>query len=238
MDHSQGCGPQAVCLWFDFVSPYAWLALEQVEGFGVPLGVRWKLRPFVFGALLVELGRTAPAEIPAQRAYVARDVARIAQKLGLEFTGAPSHPFRTIASLRAALLHADQDCALPVARELARACWGKGLDLNDPEVVVAAVARGGGDPEDLAQRAKASAIKAQLKANTEAAKESGLFGVPTFEIPNQDGSPGELFWGHDRLELLGERLRGELPPPGETAERWLQQPMGVRLDRAQHRPPK
>jgi 2-hydroxychromene-2-carboxylate isomerase len=43
--------------------------------------------------------------------------------------------------------------------------------------------------------------------NTTAAREAGVFGVPTFVV---DGT--HLFWGQDRLELVAKTLAGWDPP--------------------------
>jgi 2-hydroxychromene-2-carboxylate isomerase len=45
-------------------------------------------------------------------------------------------------------------------------------------------------------------VKAELKANTDAAIAQGLFGVPTCEVD------GRLFWGFDGLPMLRAYLEG------------------------------
>jgi 2-hydroxychromene-2-carboxylate isomerase len=46
-------------------------------------------------------------------------------------------------------------------------------------------------------------VKAELKANTEAAIAQGLFGVPTYSVD------GKVFWGFDALMMLRRYLEGD-----------------------------
>ena len=57
------------------------------------------------------------------------------------------------------------------------------------------------------ERTQDPAIKAQLAANTAAAREAGVFGVPTFIV---DGK--HMFWGQDRLDHVAHALAGWDPP--------------------------
>jgi carboxymethylenebutenolidase len=109
-----------------------------------------------------------------------------------------------------------------MATALARAMWAEQRDLEDPEtlrsIVAAADLPGGrpagfpdGTPEQWPQqwldRTQDPAIKADLAANTAAARDAGVFGVPTFVV---DGK--HLFWGQDRIELVARALAGWNPP--------------------------
>jgi hypothetical protein len=47
------------------------------------------------------------------------------------------------------------------------------------------------------------AVKAQLKANTDAAIAAGVFGVPSMQV-DQD-----VFWGLDALPMLRQSLEGD-----------------------------
>ena len=198
--------PLEIPLYFDFISPYAWLALMKAEGFAEDHGIVWHPRPVVYGALLSANGLTGPAESPRKRRYTFLDAARLAQESGLSFQGPPGHPFRSLDALRVQYLFQDTDQALELAVTLANACWGQGRDLTDKEVLKELVAGLGLDSESLEERIAAPNIKEGLRAQTESALEQGIFGVPSFVFE------GELFWGQDRLPQLSARLKG-LPGP-------------------------
>ncbi len=202
---------RSVTLWFDFISPYSYLALTQVEAFGKEHDVRWVVRPLFYAAVLDATGRMGPAEIPVQRAYTLRDILRAAELLGVPLTGPPAHPFRSLLALRTAVLVQDEPVALPLSVALSRAAWGEKRNLEDPAVVAEVASGEGLDGAALVTRAGTDEAKALLRKNTEEAIAAGVCGVPTF------GWQGELFWGHDRMSHLAARLSGRLGSPEPRA---------------------
>lgn len=213
-----------VDLYFDFVSPYSYLALTQVEAFAQRHGVRWGLQPVVYGALLDAHGLVGPAEVSAKRRYTFRDIARSASLLGIELVGPPAHPFRSLEALRCVCLFIDRPEALRLTVALSRACWGRGEDLTDAAVLAEVVARAGLPAADLDARIADPTVKRALRDRTEAALAAGIFGVPTFRYRD------EIFWGHDRLSHLAARLSGELPDVEERAAQMEKRPRAA--DRA------
>lgn len=219
-----------VTLWFDFISPYSYLALTQAEAFEAERGVRWIVRPIFYAAVLDATGRVGPAEIPIQRAYTLRDIVRAAEFLGVPLTGPPAHPFRSLLALRAAALVQDEPRALRLAVALSRAAWGEKRNLESPAVVAEVTDGIGFDGEALVAKADDDEAKALLRQNTEEALAAGLCGVPTF------GWEGELFWGHDRLEHLAVRLAGRIGSPEPRAAALDRMPRGADRPGTPHRP--
>lgn len=233
---------QRVELYFDFVSPYSYLALMQAEAFGRRHGVEWDLRPVVYGVLLDRTGLVGPAEVDVKRRYTMLDIARSAAILGVPMVGPPAHPFRSLEALRTVCLFRDEPAALQLTVALARAAWGEGRDLESVGViaeVVAEVGLGGEGPgagaedgddpgagrdgpgsgvEDVAERLAADEVKERLRQLTEEALAAGVFGVPTFRLD------GELYWGHDRMPHLALRLDGTAPALPGRVERMLARP--------------
>jgi len=213
---------RAVLLHFDVVSPYSWMALMQAERFAETHRVRWIVRPVVYGALLGATGLVGPVEVPAKRRYTFLDVQRSARRIGLRLAGPPAHPFRSIEALRTICLFADDSRVLVLATNLADAAWGEGRSLNDLGVLIDVVGRTGLDASDLGARITDERIKSHLRRNTDDAVALGVFGVPTFALD------GELFWGHDRMDHLADRLAGRSSIDEELLERMLGRPQVVR----------
>lgn len=207
--------------YFDFVSPYSWLALMQAERFAREHRVRWRLQPVVYAKLLDATGLVGPAEIDVKRQYTFHDVARAADAAGLPLAGPPAHPFRSLEALRVFCLFREDERALGLAVQLADAAWGAGRDLTDLAVLDSLVERAGLDSTDLAARIRRPETKQALRESTESALRRGVFGVPSFV------TGGELFWGHDRLPQLAGRLAGRLRDCGSTARRMLARPRGA-----------
>ena len=192
-------------LFFDFVSPYSYLALTQLAAFGGRHGVAWDPRPIFYAALLDANHLVGPAESRVKRRYTLNDILRAAELLGVPLVGPPAHPFRSLEALRVATLFDGDPRALELSVALSTACWADGRDLTDWGELAGIVERAGFDASDLEARASSPAVKAALRDRTTAAIDAGVFGVPTFDLD------GEQFWGHDRMEHLAARLDGRLP---------------------------
>ena len=191
----------AIDFYFDFSSPYGYLASTQIDALAVRHRrvVNW--RPFLIGALYKQLGY-APLEQPGKRAYFLHDVPRSARAMGVTLNFPPSFPEALIAPARAFYWIADRDAAKAAAFAAAafRAYWSEGRKLADPEIV-AEIAAGQGFAREAVLAALADqAVKDRLKAETDAAIAAGIFGSPFIVVD------GERFWGSDRLDQVEKWL--------------------------------
>ena len=180
--------------YFDFVSPYAYLAWTQIHALAARHGRTVVPKPVLFAALLGHSGTLGPAEIPLKRAYLYKDTKRLAATFGVPFAPPPTHPFNPLLALRIAGLDPSKIDALY------NAAWAGGDGIDSPERVAATV----GDAA-LVARANEPAAKSQLRAATDAAIAAGVFGVPTMIADD------ELFWGCDSLPHLERFLDGNDP---------------------------
>ncbi|MBC7163015.1 MAG: 2-hydroxychromene-2-carboxylate isomerase [Immundisolibacter sp.] len=195
-----------ITLYFDLVSPYAWLALHAVDAIQQATGRAVIVTPVAFGAILKRHGQPAPVEVPGKRAQIFDDIRWRAAERGLPFTGPPAHPFNPLHGLRLCLAVTDPARRAVLARHLADAAWSQGRDLQQAQVVLD-VAGACGLPETWARAQIADpGIKQALIDTTDRAADGGVFGVPTFALD------GRLFWGNDRIPHLLAAARGEGPP--------------------------
>ena len=96
--HGEAGADDALVWYFDLVSPFAWLALPEVEALAREHPVRF--RPVVFGALLAHWGQLGPAEIAPKRLHTYRLCQFIAERNGIPLRFPPRHPFRSLEALR------------------------------------------------------------------------------------------------------------------------------------------
>ena len=190
-----------VTFYFDPVSPYAWLAataLPRIEQAGASVA----LQPVLFAGLLNAHENKGPAEIPAKRAYLFRDVMRQAARLGLRFSGPPGHPFNPLLALRMSIALTDPSERRRFALAVMSACWEAGEDVSDSATLSRLARACALDGDALLAAAQHSAVKQRLADETARAVEDGVFGVPSFRLGD------ELFWGGDRIDALLWRLQG------------------------------
>lgn len=185
--------------YLDFLSPYAYLAFETLPVALEGLSYHVRYKPVLLGAVLQAHGLKGPAEIPAKRAFIYRQVLWLAQHHGVPMDLPAEHPFAPLPLLR-----------------LAMAC-GPGPQPNRHvcETVFRHVWQGGAAADDTARLQTLTAqlapprdpagaeAKAALRANTEDATAAGVFGVPALVVD------GRVFWGLDALPMVRAYLQGD-----------------------------
>jgi len=179
----------------DFLSPFAYLAFERLPEALKGLSYEVDYRPVLFAAMLKQHGQLGPAEIAPKRDWTYRHVLWLAHAHGIPMQMPAAHPFNPLALLRLAVAcGANRNACEHIFRHV----WRGGADAVDP-ARMATLQQQLQPPRDPA----GDEVKAELKANTDAALVRGLFGVPTFEVD------GRLFWGFDALPMLRACLAGD-----------------------------
>jgi 2-hydroxychromene-2-carboxylate isomerase len=195
-DHADSASKPGADWYFDFISPFAYMQLQQLG----PLRARLQLqpRPILLAAVLDHNGQKGPAEIVAKRRYTYRFVQWQAHRLGLPLRFPPAHPFNPLLSLRLAIAGA---CSWDLIAAIYEHIWVQGRPADQPDHLAELAARFG--IADVAAACAAPEVKAQLRAHTEHALAAGVFGVPTVAVA------GELFWGLDATPMLIDFLDGD-----------------------------
>lgn len=204
--------------YFDYVSPYAYLAWTQMHALAARHGRAVEPVPALLGGVLSALGTKGPAEVAPKRDYLFKHLVRLAHDLGVPFVAPPSHPFNPLAALRVTLAVEEAGARQRLVSALYAAAWADGGGVERPEQVAAVAQSVGLDPGPLLAAAQTPGVKERLRQNTEELLQRGGFGVPTYT------ADGELFFGVDSLGHLERFLRGEDPLTPEALERWRHLP--------------
>jgi 2-hydroxychromene-2-carboxylate isomerase len=181
--------------YFDFSSPYGYLAAQGAEAMGARAGRPVLWRPFLLGALFKQEGSKPLIDYPMKGAYSLHDMHRTARRLGVPFTMPDPFPFSSVAPARAfyALSDARPDEAKRLALALFAAVFQRGQALSDAASVLAIAGDLGLDAAALGDAMTTPEVKLRLREEVEAAMARGVFGSPFFIVD------GEAFWGHDRM---------------------------------------
>ncbi|HEX4572554.1 MAG TPA: 2-hydroxychromene-2-carboxylate isomerase [Dongiaceae bacterium] len=181
-----------VDFYFDFSSPYGYLASTRIDAIAARHGRDVTWRPFVLGAAFKVTGQKPLVGQPLRGEYAKRDFARSARLLGVPLTLPEPFPFFGLAASRACYWVGDAARSKALAKAIYHAAFGEGRDVT-PVASVAEIARGLGI-EGVERGVGEPETKARLREATDEALARGVFGSPFFIV---DGEP---FWGHDRLE--------------------------------------
>jgi len=193
--------------FFDFSSPFAYLASTQVEAICQRTGAVVRYRPFLLGALFKAIGTpnvplfTMPE---AKRRHMKLDLYRWADHYGVPFRFPSRFPMNSVKALRL-LLQVPQERRPALVHAIYRAYWADDRDIND-DAVLSDIATGAGfDGAVLVAGSRDEAVKERLRAATDEAVHLGLCGAPCFLVGDL------LFWGQDRLLFVEKALQGWRP---------------------------
>jgi 2-hydroxychromene-2-carboxylate isomerase len=186
--------PKPIEFYFDFASPYGFLAAMQIGT--LPSPVVW--RPFLLGAVYKVFGQS-PLEHPLKRDYVTKvDAPRMARRIGLDLKMPVDFPEHSLPPARVFcwIDQQDPDKAVAFAKVAYRKYWLEGCATSDSEVAAEVAVSIGLERDAVLAGMQSAAVKHRLVRENEAAIRKGVFGSPFFLV---DGEP---FWGCDRMPLI------------------------------------
>jgi len=190
--------------YFDFSSPYSYIASEWVEAVAARHArlVRW--HAILLGATFQAAELRPPVMHPIKRDYVLNDFARSARFEGVPFRVPERFPIATQNAARVFWWLAADDPARAAdwAHAGLRAYFTRGVPLDEPAALRGLCAEAGVDPDAAEAAWNDPRWKLHLKSENEAAVAAGIFGAPTFVID------GEAFWGNDRKPQIERWLAG------------------------------
>jgi len=188
--------------FFDYVSPFSYLADSQVPALVERTGAELVYRPFLLGGVMKSSGNSPPFSVPAKGAYVARDTQRWAERYGVALNANPYFPINTVRPMRAALVLLEEGGFAEFHAAMFPAMWVEAQNVGDADVLRVVLEKLGLDAAHVIERCADPAIKDALRKNTDEAVERGAFGAPTFFVGD------EMFFGNDRLDFVEEALEG------------------------------
>lgn len=183
-------------IWFEFASTYSYLTVSRAETLLRSKNINFQWKPFLLGPIFREKGmKTSPFVLDATKgAYMWRDLERRSAQYGLPFVRPKLFPVNGLRAARIMTAALNEPWCGEFARAVFAAQFSRGEDISDEEVLLDVIRDCGADPVYWLALAQEDAIKADLRARTEQARNYGIFGAPSFRVGN------ELFWGDDRLE--------------------------------------
>ncbi len=191
--------PKSITLYFDYKSPFAYLAKDEAYRLEEDYHVQIEWLPYILNIpeFLGDL-RTRTTQQWRKVRYLYMDARRWANKRGLVVRGPQKIFDSSIAAIgmlyscKQGMFRSYHDCVY-------ERFWRRELDIEDKQAIAATLADLGVHPEGFLPYLEREG-RAELDAIQQRAEADEVFGVPTFIVD------GEMFWGHDRIPLLREKL--------------------------------
>ena len=189
----------------DFASPNSYLANKVLPDIAARTGAKVNYIPVLLGGIFKATNNKAPwmvyAEVPNKLAYERLEMTRFIEKHKLtKFRLNSNFPMNTLLAMRAATAAQKSGQLDEFIQAVETAAWEDDVNIADPEALAGVLTAHGLDGRALVEATQDPEIKAALIANTDAALERKVFGIPTFFVGD------EMFFGKDRLGQLEEAV--------------------------------
>jgi 2-hydroxychromene-2-carboxylate isomerase len=190
--------------YYDYGSPYSYLADTQVETIAKRTGAALVRKPMLLGGIFKATGNASPMTVPLKSKWSASDMPMWARHYGVPFRPNPYFPVNTLTLMRGAAAAQLDGFFERYHPAIYRAMWVDGRNLNHMTEVAKVLTEAGLDAARVGQRVQNQDVKDRLKATTDEAVARGVFGAPTCFVDDT------MFFGNDRLPFVELALKGEL----------------------------
>ncbi len=193
----------AIDFYFEFSSPYGYIASQVAEKLEERIARRLRWRPILLGPIFKITGQAPLTNVPLKGEYAKRDFTRMARMHRVDYRHPESFPIGTVAACRAfyAVDERDPQAARELAKALYRAYFVETRNIGDAATMLQVARQAGFDASSLAAAIENPRLKERVKGEVDAAIAAGVFGSPFFIV---DGEP---FWGVDRIPMLEDWVR-------------------------------
>ena len=193
---------RTIDFFFDFPSPYAYLAHTQLPKIAAEHGATVSYHPFRILELMQIVGnRPTTIECKSKGRYAGADLQRWTKRYKAEFARNPHSKSFDFAELgRGALVAIEDRRGADYVTTVFASIWARQADLSQRSVLIDALDAADFDARQLFERANSAELVARQEAETKAAADRGVFGAPTMFVNN------EMFFGNDRLDFVVEAL--------------------------------
>ena len=195
---------QTLEFFFDYGSPYSYLASTRVEALCRSTGATLRWRPVLLGAIFKATENVPPVSNMYKARYLLKDLLDWTRHYGLpDFVLPDNFPVNSLKADRLGMVALEEGRIAAFTPAIYRASFQRGQDIGDLGVLTAALKEAGMDPAKALGRAEGPDIKDALRLNTEEAVGRGAFGVPSFYVGE------DMYVGNDRLAFVERALQGQ-----------------------------
>ncbi len=184
---------KSIEFYFDFSSPYAYIAYKEIIKLQKKISLKIKYMPILLGGLHNSAGITPAAFISLKSKYMKQDTLMVSKKKNIKFIFNTYFPIKTVNLMRGVIIAEQDNFEKIFIEKIFNSVWRDGLNMNDPTVIEKVLKNIDLNPDNFFTKLSDEKIKSKLRKLTNDALKAGIFGAPTFVVNRK------IFWGQDRL---------------------------------------
>src|SRR3984893_15765941 len=168
--------------YYDYGSPYSYLADTQVEAIAKRAGAALVRKPMLLGGVFKATGNASPMAVELKSKWSSFDLPMWAKHYGMPFNRNPFFPVNTLALMRGAAAAQIDGMFERYHPAMYKAMRIDGRNFNDNKQSAAVLTEAGIDARKFGNRIQEQDVKDRLKSTTDEAVARGAFGAPTMFV--------------------------------------------------------
>ena len=187
--------------FFDYSSPWTYLAFDRIEAFCEKNNAELIWKPFLVGGVFNKVNPSVYQRrenpVPPKDNYYRKDMNDWARYQRITLIKPSVFPLNSVKALRGAFVAIEEGKISDYSRECFKAYWTDDKDISKEEILQPIAEAAGMDGEAFMAKIAEEPIKRKLFETTDEIIAREGFGSPTFFINKTD-----MYFGNDRLELM------------------------------------
>ena len=194
--------------FFDYSSPWTYLAFDRIEGFCEKNDAELIWKPFLVGGVFNKVNPSVYQRrenpVPPKDNYYRKDMNDWARYQGITLIKPSVFPVNSVKALRGAFVAIEEGKISEYSHGCFSAYWTDDKDISQEDVLQPIAEAAGMDGEAFMAKITEEPIKRKLFETTDEIIAREGFGSPTFFIDESD-----MYFGNDRLELMQAAIDGK-----------------------------
>lgn len=188
-------------VYFSFSSPFVYLAQTQLPALVDRYQCQINYHFIDLRKLMQLTGNPGPAQVASKLNYLIKDVKDWKNYYNIPLNIPSRFPIDNRPPIAAALVAKKAGKLTEFMDAVFQAYYVDGRNIDYPEVLKELAVELGLDSETIISAINDPEIQQEIDAETKAAAEKGVFGIPTFFVGD------DMYWGNDRLIFVEAALK-------------------------------
>lgn len=187
--------------FFDYSSPWTYLAYDRIEAFCEKNKAELVWKPFLVGGVFNKVNPSVYQRrenpVPPKDNYYRKDMHDWARMQGIDLIKPSIFPLNSVKALRGAFVAIDEGKISAYSKGCFKAYWTDDQDISQEDILRPIAEAAGMDGEAFMAKITEEPIKRKLFETTDEIIAREGFGSPTFFLDKDD-----MYFGNDRLEVM------------------------------------